>query len=94
MATQTLAQRQTVINRPPEMQRRHFELIAEIIAKELDGEFREKAAYAFAVYSADHEPELRYPTVPSGLQGLRIHGERQWMMAGRSVRYPKNPSAP
>ena len=33
MATQTLAQRQTVIN--PGMQRRHFELIAEIIAKEL-----------------------------------------------------------
>jgi hypothetical protein len=30
------------------MQRRHFELIAEIIAKELDGEYREKAAYAFA----------------------------------------------
>ena len=46
MATQTLAQRQTVIN--PRMQRRHFELIAEIIAKELDGEHREKAAYAFA----------------------------------------------
>jgi hypothetical protein len=50
MATQTLAQRQTVINRraTPEMQRRHFELIAEIIAKELHGEYREKAAYAFA----------------------------------------------
>jgi hypothetical protein len=48
MATQTLAQRQTVTNRPPEMQRRHFELIAEIIAKELEGEHREKAAYAFA----------------------------------------------
>jgi hypothetical protein len=30
------------------MQRRHFKLIAEIIAKELDGEYREKAAYAFA----------------------------------------------
>ena len=30
------------------MQRRHFELIAEIIRKELDGECREKAAYAFA----------------------------------------------
>jgi hypothetical protein len=30
------------------MQRRHFELIAEIIAKELNGEYREKAAYAFA----------------------------------------------
>jgi hypothetical protein len=30
------------------MQRRHFELIAEIIRKELDGEYREKAAYAFA----------------------------------------------
>ena len=30
------------------MQRRHFELIAEIIAKELEGEYREKAAYAFA----------------------------------------------
>jgi hypothetical protein len=30
------------------MQRRHYKLIAEIIAKELDGEHREKAAYAFA----------------------------------------------
>jgi len=30
------------------MQRRHFELIAEIIRKELEGEYREKAAYAFA----------------------------------------------
>jgi hypothetical protein len=30
------------------MQRRHFELIAEIIRKELQGECREKAAYAFA----------------------------------------------
>ena len=30
------------------MQRRHFRLIAEIIAKELEGEHREKAAYAFA----------------------------------------------
>jgi hypothetical protein len=30
------------------MQRRHFKLIAEIIDKELDGECREKAAYAFA----------------------------------------------
>jgi hypothetical protein len=30
------------------MQRRHFELIAEIIAKELEGEHREKAAYAFS----------------------------------------------
>ena len=30
------------------LQRRHFELIAEIIRKELDGECREKAAYAFA----------------------------------------------
>jgi hypothetical protein len=33
---------------PARMQRRHFELIAEIIAKELDGEHREKAAYTFA----------------------------------------------
>jgi hypothetical protein len=52
MATQTLAQRQTVINpraqRNVGMQRRHFELIAEIIAMELEGEHREKAAYAFA----------------------------------------------
>jgi hypothetical protein len=52
MATHTLAQRQTVINpraqRSVGMQRRHFELIAEIIAKELEGEYREKAAYAFA----------------------------------------------
>jgi hypothetical protein len=38
MATNTLAH----------MQRRHYELIAEIIANELDGEHREKAAYAFA----------------------------------------------
>jgi len=30
------------------MQRRHFELIAEIIRKELHGDCREKAAYAFA----------------------------------------------
>ena len=30
------------------LQRRHFELIAEIIRKELQGECREKAAYAFA----------------------------------------------
>jgi hypothetical protein len=30
------------------MQRRHFKLIAEIISKELEGEHREKAAYAFA----------------------------------------------
>ena len=48
MATQTLAQRQTVINpwaqRNVIMQRRHFELIAEIIAKELDGECRENDA--------------------------------------------------
>jgi hypothetical protein len=46
MATQTLAQRQTPRN--VGMQRRHFELIAEIIGKELEGEHREKAAYAFA----------------------------------------------
>ena len=48
MATQTLAHRQTVINPRAGMQRRHFELIAEVIAKELEGEYREKAAYAFA----------------------------------------------
>lgn len=30
------------------MQRAQFNLIAEIIAKELEGECREKAAYAFA----------------------------------------------
>ena len=50
MATNTLAQQQTCRNRTRAagMQRRHFELIAEIIAKELDGEHREKAAYAFA----------------------------------------------
>jgi hypothetical protein len=47
MATKTLAQQQTGRNGTG-MQRRHFELIAEIIAKELDGEYREKAAYAFA----------------------------------------------
>jgi hypothetical protein len=44
-ATNTLPHPQ---HRPPaRMQRRHFELIAEIISKELDGEYREKAAYAF-----------------------------------------------
>ena len=46
MATQTLAQRQTVINpraqRNVGMQRRHFELIAEIIAKELEGEYKRR----------------------------------------------------
>jgi hypothetical protein len=31
-----------------QMQRRHFELIAEIIRKELEGECREKTAHAFA----------------------------------------------
>jgi len=30
------------------LQRRHFELIAEIIRKELAGDCREKTAYAFA----------------------------------------------
>jgi len=30
------------------LQRRHFELIAEIIRKELHGDCREKTAYAFA----------------------------------------------
>ena len=44
MATNTLAQRQAVINpraqRNVTMQRRHFELIADIIAKELEGEYR------------------------------------------------------
>ena len=50
MATQTLAQRQTCRNRTRAtvMRRRHYELIAEIISKELEGEHREKAAYAFA----------------------------------------------
>ena len=43
-ATQTLPHPQT---RTAAMQRRHFELIAEIIS-ELEGEHREKAAYAFA----------------------------------------------
>ena len=52
-ANKTLPQRQTeALDRAKPsasfMQRRHFELIAEIIAKELDGEYREKAAYAFA----------------------------------------------
>ena len=47
MATNTLAQQQTVRSNGS-MQRRHFELIAEIIAKKLDEEFREKAEYAFA----------------------------------------------
>jgi type II secretory pathway component PulK len=61
MATKTLPQRQTealdrakssasstqrATTRAYGMQRRHFELIAEIISKE--GEYREKAAYAFA----------------------------------------------
>jgi hypothetical protein len=47
MATKTLAQQQSGRNGMT-MQRRHFELIAEIVAKELDGEYREKAADAFA----------------------------------------------
>jgi hypothetical protein len=46
-ATQTLPHPQTC-RQTAGMQRRHFELIAEIIGKELDGEHREKAAYAFA----------------------------------------------
>jgi hypothetical protein len=46
-ANQTLPHPQTC-GQTAGMQRRHFELIAEIIAKELDGEHREKAAYAFA----------------------------------------------
>ena len=45
MATKTLPHPQTC--RQTGMQRRHFELIAEIIS-ELEGEHREKAAYAFA----------------------------------------------
>jgi hypothetical protein len=44
MATQAYHKRPT----NGHMQRRHFELIAEIIAKELEGEHREKAAYAFS----------------------------------------------
>jgi len=36
------------MTRMPKMERRHFEFIAEVIAKELEGEHREKAAYAFA----------------------------------------------
>jgi hypothetical protein len=48
-ATKTLSHPQHRATHPSgRMQRRHFELIAEIIAKELDGEYREKAAYAFA----------------------------------------------
>jgi hypothetical protein len=48
-ATKTLPHPQhRATHRSVGMQRRHFELIAEIIAKELDGEHREKAAYAFA----------------------------------------------
>jgi hypothetical protein len=47
MATRTLPHPQTC-RQTAGMQRRHFELIAEIIAKELQGEHREKAAYAFA----------------------------------------------
>ena len=43
-ATQTLPHPQTC-RQTAGMQRRHFELIAEIIS-ELDGEHREKAAYA------------------------------------------------
>ena len=38
----------TQVYQPCIMQRRHFELIAEIIRKELDGECRESVAYAFA----------------------------------------------
>jgi hypothetical protein len=47
-ATKTLPHPQQRAHPSGRMQRRHFELIAEIIAKELDGEHREKAAYAFA----------------------------------------------
>jgi hypothetical protein len=39
---------QRATHRSVGMQRRHFELIAEVIAKELHGEHREKTAYAFA----------------------------------------------
>jgi hypothetical protein len=46
-ATNRLPHQQTQALRVT-MQRRHFKLIAEIISKELDGEYREKAAYAFA----------------------------------------------
>jgi len=35
-------------NRSYHLERRHFELIAEIIRKELHGHCREKTAYAFA----------------------------------------------
>jgi len=35
-------------NRTISLQRRHFELVAEIIRKELEGDCREKVAYAFA----------------------------------------------
>ena len=45
-ATQTLSHPQTC-RQTARMQRRHCELIAEIIS-ELEGEHREKAAYAFA----------------------------------------------
>ena len=47
MATKTLPHPKTC-RQTAGMQRRHFELIAEVIAKELEGEHREKAAYAFA----------------------------------------------
>ena len=46
-ATQTLPHPQTC-RQTAGMQRRHYELIAAIISKELEGEHREKAAYAFA----------------------------------------------
>ena len=45
-ATNTLPHPQTC-RQTARMQRRHFELIAEVVS-ELDGEHREKAAYAFA----------------------------------------------
>jgi hypothetical protein len=47
-ATKTLSHPQQRAHPSVGMQRRHFELIAEVISKELDGEYREKAAYAFA----------------------------------------------
>ena len=57
-ATQTLPHPQTC-RQTAGMQRRHFELIAEIIAKELEGEHREKAAYAFAYNLSANEREVR-----------------------------------
>ena len=61
------------------MQRRHFELIAEIIARELEGEHREKAAYAFAYVLPITNRNFDSQRFLQGVQGLCIHGGPQPM---------------